>query len=125
MCSLCTMNTWLLIGLCLFGVLLASGQVLFKVAGREANLIRHWSEIVDLIMTPWLWAALIVYGIATLLWVILLQRVPLSRAYPFAALGFVLVPAAASWLFGERITLQYVFGATLIVVGIIAIGLSE
>lgn len=119
------MSNLLLIGLCLFGVLLALGQILFKFAGRNSNLVRDWSDILGLFATPWLWAALVVYAIATLLWVMLLQRVPLSRAYPFAALGFVLVPAAAVWLFGERITGHYLVGATLIVVGIVTISLSD
>jgi drug/metabolite transporter (DMT)-like permease len=119
------MNSWLLIGLCLFGLLLASGQVLFKLAGRDTAVIRQWSDLPGLFGSHWLWVALIVYGIATLLWVVLLQRVPLSKAYPFAALGFVLVPAAAWWLFGERITPHYLVGAALIVTGIITISFSD
>ena len=114
-----------ILGLCLFGFLLAVGQVLFKLAGREVVLVRQWSDIAGLFATPWLWVALVVYGGATLLWIVLLQRVPLSRAYPFAALGFVLVPAASAWLFGERITLPYVLGAALVVVGILVIGWSD
>lgn len=114
-----------MLGLCLFGVLLAIGQVLFKLAGREANMVRELSDIAGLFATPWIWVALLVYGGATLLWIVLLQRVPLSRAYPFAALGFILVPAASAWLFGERITLSYVLGAGFVVVGIILIGSSD
>jgi multidrug transporter EmrE-like cation transporter len=63
-------------------------------------------------------------GGTTLLWM-LLQRVPLSRAYPFATPGFVLVPTASAWLFGERITGSYVLGATCVVVGIVIISSSE
>ena len=70
-------------------------------------------------------AALFVYGTATLLWIVLLQRVPLSRAYPFAALGFVLVPLASAWLFGERISVPYVLGAAFVIVGIVTIGASD
>lgn len=112
-------------GLVLFGVLLAVGQILFKLAGRDANLVRSWMDLGGLFTTPWMWMALAVYGCATVLWVLLLQRVPLSRAYPFAALGFVLVPAAASWLFAERLSFTYLVGAALVVVGIITIGLAE
>jgi len=114
-----------ILGLCLFGLLLAIGQVLFKLAGREANLVDQVGDIAGLFVTPWTWAALLIYGGATVLWIILIQRVPLSRAYPFAALGFVLVPMASFWLFGERITLSYVLGAALVVVGIVVIGSSD
>jgi len=119
------MSNLQILGLCIFGFLLALGQVLFKLAGSEASLVRRWSDVAGLFATPWFWAALAVYGGATLLWIVLLQRVPLSRAYPFAALGFVLVPLASSWLFGERISLPYVIGTALVVVGIVTIGASD
>jgi drug/metabolite transporter (DMT)-like permease len=119
------MTTLQILGLCFFGLLLALGQVLFKLAGRDSSLVRGWLDIAGVFATPWFWLALVVYGGATLLWIVLLQRVPLSRAYPFAALGFVLVPAASVWIFGERITLLYVIGSALVVLGILTIGASE
>lgn len=119
------MSPTLFAALILFGFLLALGQVLFKMAGRDTVLVRSWSDLAALFATPWMWAALVVYGIATVLWVVLLQRVPLSRAYPFAALGFVLVPAAASWLFAEHLGPLYLVGAALVVAGIITIGLAN
>ena len=55
---------------------------------------------------------------ATLLWVRILTTVPLSRAYPFVALAFVLVPAAGYLFFNESITLRYATGTALIVIGV-------
>ena len=55
---------------------------------------------------------------ASLLWVRFLTTVTLSRAYPFAALAFVLVPAAGYLFFHEPITLRYALGTALIVVGV-------
>jgi drug/metabolite transporter (DMT)-like permease len=62
-------------------------------------------------------------GSTTLLRV-LLQRVPPSRAHPFATPQLVLVPMASARLCGERITRSHVLGATC-VVGIVVIGSSE
>ena len=64
------------------------------------------------------WVAVALYAGATLLWVRILTTVPLSRAYPFVALAFVLVPAAGYMFFGEPITLRYALGTALIVIGV-------
>lgn len=94
---------------------ITAGQILFKyaaVAMRMAGTPWRGSVLAALAL------ALAVYGTATLAWIWVLQYVPLSRAYPFMALSFALVPAA-SWLaFGERVDLQYVFGTIFIVIGL-------
>jgi drug/metabolite transporter (DMT)-like permease len=66
-----------------------------------------------------MWAAVALYAGATLLWVRILTSVPLSRAYPFAALAFVLVPAAGYLFFQEQITIRYAVGVTFIVIGVV------
>ena len=59
------------------------------------------------------------YAAATLLWVRILMTVPLSRAYPFVALAFVLVPAAGYVFFHESVSLRYAAGTALIIAGVI------
>lgn len=103
-----------------FSVLLAAGQTLFKVAAtglgtRDASL----ATFASLLAMPVFWAALVLYGCGTLLWIYILQQVPLSRAYPFAALGFVVVPVLSVLLFSERLNLTYALGALLIVAGVV------
>lgn len=108
------------IGGCLaFAVLLAAGQILFKSAALSMPAIRNFADLATTIQIPVLWLAVLLYGGATLLWIYLLQTVPLSRAYPFAALGFVLVPAAGVFIFGEKVSLGYVVGAVLIASGLL------
>jgi len=55
------------------------------------------------------------------LWVYILRTVPLSFAYPFSALGFVLVPVAAKLIFGESIGRMYLIGAVLVIGGLLFI----
>lgn len=64
-------------------------------------------------------AAFSIYILATLLWVNVLKTVPLSRAYMFMSLSFVLVPVAGILLFGEQISLPYIIGSVLVVVGLL------
>jgi drug/metabolite transporter (DMT)-like permease len=104
-----------------FAVLLAVGQILFKSAALSSPAIRNVSDLGTTLQIPVLWLAVFLYAGATLLWIYLLKTVPLSRAYPFAALGFVIVPIAGIVLFGEKVSLGYVAGAALIVSGVLII----
>lgn len=101
-------------------VLLAVGQTLFKVAAlRLRQGPSGAAGLLALAGVPSLWIALALYGGGTLLWIYVLQTVPLSRAYPFMALGFILVPAIAALFFAEKLNLTYALGALLIVAGVV------
>jgi drug/metabolite transporter (DMT)-like permease len=111
--------------LCAFALLLATGQILFKRAAESGPPLRGLAEILGLAGNLYVWAALVIYGFATLYWIYLLQQVPLTRAYPFAALSFVLVPAFAWLAFGDAVSLRYACGVACIVVGVYLSGFAE
>jgi len=107
-------------GLVGFSLMLAAGQVLFKVAALASMRPDGTGlSLPALLQVPSFWIALLLYGTATLLWIYLLQSVPLSRAYPFAALGFLFVPLMAMMVFGEKLTATYGVGVALIMAGIL------
>lgn len=96
-------------------LLMTLGQLLFKATAMAWQV--HGSPFA--LPVAWrLAVALGVYGLATVAWIWVLQKVPLSVAYPIVALTFVLVPLGARFLFGETIGLRYMAGTALIVVGI-------
>lgn len=101
--------------LTLFAALLALGQLLFKKAALAgAAEAFPWA-----FFNGWMAAALVLYGGATLLWTWVLRSTPLSVAYPFAALAFVLVPLLSAGLLGEALSGRILLGAALIVAGIV------
>lgn len=100
-------------------VAIAAGQVLFKLA---ANSMRTADGILQMPVLVPLFSAFVVYGVATLAWVWVLQFIDLSRAYPYMAIAFVLVPAASWMIFGERIDLRYVVGVLFICGGVALVG---
>lgn len=104
--------------LCSFSFLLSCGQILFKLAATDLPPITSINGIFSLFLNYWFWSAMLLYGTATLLWIIILQQVPLSRAYPFAALGFVVVPLVSWVLFKEPLNFSYAIGVFLIIVGL-------
>ena len=100
-------------------VLIAGGQILFKQAG--ARLQASGAPFVSLAADPRFVAAVAIYGAATLLWVQVLRSVPLTYAYSFMALTYVMVPLMAVFWLGETLTLRYALGAALVAIGLIVI----
>jgi drug/metabolite transporter (DMT)-like permease len=111
----------MLAALGLYVVILSSGQLLFKKAALSTGTISGFADVRMLFQNYWLWLALILYGVATVLWVAILQRVPLSTAVLFNALCFVLVPLSAAFFFGEGLGWRHAIGVTLIVSGLVVV----
>lgn len=114
-----------LIGLVTFALSMATGQVLFKLGATRAAPASDLEGWINLIFQPIVLTALALYGAATFLWLWLLQKIPLTTAYPFAALAFVLVPLGGWLFFDESVNLKYVGGVSLILAGVILTSLSR
>lgn len=100
--------------LCVIG--LAIGQILFKVSATEINTGGSLFSAKALLALS---AAIGIYGLTSLAWVWILQRMDLGRVYPLMALAFVFVPLGSHLVFGERFPPQYFLGVALIITGII------
>lgn len=100
--------------LCVVGM--AVGQILFKVS---ATALAKAGTFFALKPAAILIAAMCLYGIISIAWIWILQKIELGRAYPLMALAFVLVPIGSYLVFGERFQTQYFVGVALIIVGII------
>jgi len=64
---------------------------------------------------------LLLYGIATLLWLTVISRADLSFAYPLIALGYVVTAFLARIYFNENITLMRWLGILLVLGGVFLI----
>lgn len=98
---------------CVLG--LAVGQILFKVSA----LSFAESGFFALKTITAFSSAICLYGITSLAWVWILQKVELGRIYPIMALAFVIVPIGSNIAFGEKFTFQYFVGVAIIITGII------
>lgn len=95
-------------------VLLLTGQLLWKVGMLRAGGF-GWQRLVT---SPFVWGGLVIYALATLLWLYVLSRLPLSVAYPVQALAYVLSLAAARLLLGEAVPALSWVGGLLILLGV-------
>jgi drug/metabolite transporter (DMT)-like permease len=112
------MTAWqtMLALVCAVGI--SVGQLLFKFLGTgiEQGLSLTSARAIGLAAT-----SLAIYGVATVAWIYLLRFVPLTRAYPYMSLTFVIVPALSVMLIEERLSTNYFVGVALIVSGILLI----
>ena len=116
------------IGLILLSVTLAAiAQVTLKIgvnhvtdaSGGELALN---AESLKQIATTWLvWLGIGIFGLSAVLWIFALSRASLSFAYPFAALGYVLIVTASIVFLDERVPLLGWVGVAFIVIGILLI----
>ncbi|TBR11712.1 MAG: hypothetical protein EPO46_06025 [Lysobacter sp.] len=107
------------IGIALFCVLMGAGQILFRLAAQRLAQTTDLSEkFLAAGLSPHFWAAAVLYGAASLLWVIILARIPLSVAYPITTLTIVFVPIVSWYLFGDPISPRMVAGMLVILIGV-------
>ncbi|MEK4061086.1 MULTISPECIES: EamA family transporter [Paenibacillus] len=104
-------------------IMLASGQILFKLGlGKMGgvSLDNAWKALFNLYII----AGLFLYVFATLIWFVVLSRIPLSVAYPVQSIAYVLGLLAALFIFNEPVTLIKWVGMAVIMVGVLIIAVD-
>ncbi|WP_421352813.1 EamA family transporter [Aeromonas sp. 604443] len=111
------MDIVLLLLVCL---LTSSGQMLQKqaVICWQRNPCNHLQKL----RSPWLVASVAALGSGMLLWIYLLQRLPLSMAYPMLSINLVLVLLGSRLFFHEPVSSNNWLGAATIIVGALLLG---
>lgn len=95
-------------------VLLVAGQILWKRASAAG--------LGGALTSPAFWVGLGLYGVATILWLEVLRRLPLSLAYPLQALAYPAGVAAAFVLLHEPVPASRWVGVAVIVAGVGLVG---
>lgn len=96
----------------------AVSQLCFKHAANDATLSQS-------LVKPLVWLGVLVWGIEVVVWLNVLEHVPLSIAYPMMSLTYVATLVAGSMVFKETITLRHAVGAALITTGVACVGVSS
>jgi len=99
-------------------VMISTGQILFKLAAERIRASDGQLTVPVLTVVA---LSLLLYGVATLAWIWILQYYPLSRIYPLMALSFVFVPLGSTVFFGERLTVSFFLGTALLLAGILLV----
>lgn len=99
-------------------VLAIVGQLLLKRGVMVSDLIPTFASIVKTVFSPIVFLGLVTYGISALIWLFVLQKFPLSVAYPALSLTYVVIVIASFYIFKEPLTSTKVLGTLLILFGV-------
>ncbi len=72
-----------------------------------------------IVFQPWVFSGLVSYGLAMMIWVVVLSRLDLSYAYPLLSSGYVLVALGSWWMFGDSISATRWAGILVISAGVL------
>ena len=101
-------------------------QLAFKWAGDRIGpdaLDLAW--VARALVTPGLWIGVGCYVGTLFVWMRVLQRMDLSRAFPMSGLSYVTVPAMAVVLFGESLTSTQLAGIAAICAGVVLLAFDK
>ena len=102
----------------------ATAHILLKIGMNEIGEINSDSIktpgilIKQLLSTPAVLAAIPVYAISNIGWLIVLSKLNLSVAYPFLASLYIFIPVLSMVFLSESLTLQHWTGIIVIVIGV-------
>ena len=117
------------LGLVLFAVIAAAtGQVMLKhgmqiASARAAD--SGGSLVLRAATSPWVLLGLVVFGISAIAWLGALSKLPLSVAYPFNAVGYLVILLASILVLHERANVLTWVGSLMVVSGLVLVVLTK
>ncbi|MCW7760930.1 4-amino-4-deoxy-L-arabinose-phospho-UDP flippase [Photorhabdus luminescens] len=107
--------------LLLVSLLTCAGQLCQKqaVICWQRNVYRRASVL------KWLVGAVILLAVGMLLWLRLLQILPLGIAYPMLSVNFIMVTLAGKFFYQEQAGRKHWSGVVFIMLGILLMSLNE
>ena len=104
--------------------LATTGQLLLKhgMVGAQRTAVESGRSLLFVAaLSPWIIGGLLVFAASAVAWLITLAHVPLSVAYPFNSLGYVVILIASTLLLHERTNLWMWLGTTLVGAGLVLV----
>lgn len=102
----------------------AVGQFLLKVGAlqlRQGSPAGPAGFLAAVAKTPLIYAGLFCFGTSFLLWIWVLTKMDLSRAYPLVGLSYVIILVLSHFILREPVTLARAGGVALVVAGVLLI----
>jgi drug/metabolite transporter (DMT)-like permease len=111
--------------LMLYIVFTVSSQLIIRWrvggAGALAPGADRVAFVLNLLATPWVWAAFLATFLAGVMWMLTLGRLDLTYAFPFTGNTFLIILFAGALLFGEPVSSGRVIGTLLVVSGLVVV----
>jgi multidrug transporter EmrE-like cation transporter len=117
------------LALVLFAVIAAAtGQIMLKhgmqiASARAAD--SGGSLVLRAATSPWVLLGLVVFGVSAIAWLGALSKLPLSVAYPFNAVGYLVILLASILVLHERANVLTWVGSLMVVSGLVLVVLTK
>lgn len=115
------------LSLILFSVFLSvSAQILLKQGMSNPAVQAAFSDslvtgVISVITNIFVLGGLFAYTSSAAVWLGVLAKVDVSKAYPFVGLGFIGTMLFANWFLNEPLTLNKTLGTIFILLGVVLI----
>ena len=104
----------------------AVGQVILKIGADKLGSLSFTgsalgSDLLRVIKTPEIIFGMFFFGLSSLLWIKVLTRMELSRAYPLVSISYIIVAVLSFVILREHFTMQKILGIVVIITGVIVL----
>lgn len=103
-------------------ILLKAGMKNFSNIDLKNNIMQ---TVLSISLNPYIISGFISYGISIILWLWVLSKVDVSLAYPFQALGYIVVTILAWLIFQENVNMTRIIALIFITLGLIILAFSS
>lgn len=104
-------------------IFLVLGQSFWKYAVKDGMTL-NLQAVLRVLISPWFIIGAFLYVGATIIWLFLLSKYPLSFLYPLQSLAYVLGLIVALFFFKEDISLIRWIGVSIILLGVFVVSKS-
>lgn len=115
---------YLFISVCLGAMAQVALKKGVQTVGRM-SITTFAPNIERIFFSPYIISGILLYGSSLIVWLIVLSRMELSRAYPFVSLGYMITFACGIVLLDEKMSYYKIFGLMFIVGGIFIMSRGE
>lgn len=95
-----------------------AGQFTLKSGIMASQLTPTIEGVIKTILTPLVFLGFVLYGVSSIMWLFVLQKFPLSVAYPTAAISYVVIVTLSAVFLNEQLTIYKIIGVVLISLGV-------
>jgi len=98
-------------------LLLVTGQILWKTGLKKTGL-QSITDYINLIINPYIFSGLAIYGFATVLWFYILKNNDLTKIYSLQSMSYIIALFFGYFFLNETISINTIVGTVIICAGI-------